>query len=213
LETALVSRLRSNTAEFATLIRCSVGDFNAAAITNQGYSFFLNYPSYYRVPAGTITQMSAPTLLANEQKVFDEYKVVKLVVKYMPWVTSQVRVNTAVAFTAPSDPLLIMTVDYDDSAIFTSSTKALNAQNAALHNCYEPTLKVCSMKQMDPVDKQKWLNLGAIIPNATTPPDVNNPAKLASIKLWKDAYQLANTVEGSIFAEWTVIFKGIYSLA
>jgi len=59
----------------------------------------------------------------------------------------------------------------------------------------------------------KWLNLGAIIPSASSPPDPNNPAKLSSIKVWIDQYQVANVNEALIIAEWCVLFKGSYSLA
>lgn len=214
LETALISRLRTNTVEYATVIRGSFTDSNTGGVTGQSYCVFLNYPSYYRPAAGGIAQCTTTSaILATEQKVFDEYKVTKLVVKYMPWVTGQIRVNTAVAFTGPVDPTLVMTVDYDDFAQFSSLAQAYTAQNAAIHSTYEPGFKVCVMKQQDKLDAMKWMNFQAIVPSASTPPDPNNPVKTSSIKLWKQAYQLMSTTEGTIFCEWTILLKGIYSLA
>lgn len=175
---------------------------------------FLNYPSYYVSSAGTFAQMSTvSSLLSNEQKVFDEYKVTKLTVKYIPWVTQQVRVNTAVAFTAPVDPLIVFHVDYDDAALITTLAKALNAQNPGIHRSHTDSIPSCTMVQKDSVDKAKWLNFGAIVPSLSSPPDPNNPAKLATIKLWKQEFFLSATTEATLLAEWTVLVKGTYSLS
>jgi len=153
-------------------------------------------------------------LLVDEQKVFDEYKVLKLQVKYLPYVTGQVRVNTAVAFTAPTDPLLIMSMDYDDSVAWGSTlTQPLNSQNPAIYMKYSDQIRTITMKNKDKAQLGNWLNTQGIIPNVTTPPDPNNPSKLASIKTYTSAYQLASTAEGAFIAEWTCLFKGAYTLA
>jgi hypothetical protein len=213
-ERQMISRLRSNTVEFASVIRGAVLDANAGGIGPQSYSFFLNYPGYYANPGAAVGQMTTiSSVIANEQKVFDEYKVTSLHVKYLPWVTGQVRVNTAVAFTAPSDPTLVMSVDYDDSAIWSSNAKALNSQNPAIYHSYAPGIQSLTMRQRDRVDAMKWLNLGSIVPNLTTPPDPNNPAKIGSVKVRKFSYQLNATTEGTFYAEWTVLFKGVYTLS
>lgn len=209
-----MSRLRTNTVEFASVIRAVVLDSNAGGVTPQSYSFLLNYPSFYVNPGAAMGAMTTvASLLANEQKVFDEYKVTSMTVKYLPWVTGQVRVDTAVAFTAPVDPTLVMAVDYDDAAIWSSNAKSLNSQNPAIYHSYSPKIAQIVMKQTDPIDGAKWLNLGAITASYTTPPDPNNPAKLASVKLRKFGYHLANTTEGSIYAEWTCLFKASYTLS
>jgi len=215
LERLNIARLRTNTAEFAQLVRGSFQDSNSGGTTPQGHSIFLNYPTYRVTPAGTIAQCSTVTgLLANEQKVFDEYKVTSLKVKYLSWVTGSIRVNTAVAFVGPLSPILIMGFDLDDSAIWTTYAKAISAQQPAMYNKYSGNgMHSITMRQRDPVDKQKWLNLGAIIPNTSTPPDPNNPSKLASVKIYVDAYQISNTTEATIICEWTVLFKGSYTLA
>jgi hypothetical protein len=215
LERLNIARLRTNSAEFAQLVRGSFQDFNSAATTAQGYSVFLNYPTYRTTAGGVIGQCPTVTgLLANEQKVFDEYKVTKLTVKYLSWVTGSIRVNTSVAFTAPSTPILIMGIDLDDSAIWTTYAKALSAQNPAVYNRYSGGgMHTMTMRQRDSVDKQKWLNLGALLPSLTSPPDPNNPSKLATIKIYVDGYQVANTTEATIICEWTVLFKGSYTLA
>jgi len=152
-------------------------------------------------------------LLANEQKVFDEYKVTSLNVKYVSWITGQVRVSTAVALTAAISPLLVWGTDADDSANWTTRSKALSSQSPAIKNRYFGGIHSFRMKQTDPVDASKWLNLGAIIPSSSTAADPNNPAKLASLKVWIDGYQLTNATEGEFICEWTVIFKGSYTLA
>lgn len=210
-ETMIISRLRTNAVEFGQIIRGSVQDLNTATTNPQGYSFYLNYPSYYLTPASGVAQCATVTgLLAGEQKTFDEYKVMKLVVMYLPYVTGQVRVNTAVAFTAPADSTLIMLIDADDPAVWTTLAKALDSQTPCIHNAYEPGLKVCTYKQADPDVMEKWLNLQSITPSS---PDPYNPVKASAIKCYKAGYQLTNTVEGRFYAEWTVLFKGSYTLA
>lgn len=214
LEKSMISRLRTNTVEFAQLVRGSITDSNTGATTAQGYSFFLNYPGYYFGPSSTIALLPNKTsLLADESKVFDEYKVTKLTVKYLPWVTEQARVNTSVAFTAPVDPTLIMSVDQDDYAPFTSLSQALGSQNPAIYHSYSSSIKEIAMRQKDRVDAGKWLNFQARIPSTSTPPDPNNPAKISAVKVWKAGYQLASTSEGTFYAEWIVILRGSYTLA
>jgi len=194
LESLNIARLRTNTAEFAQLVRGSFSDLNTAAVTAQSYSVFLNYPSWKVNASSTIGQCSSLTgLLANEQKVFDEYKVTKLVVRYLPWVTNQVRVSSAVAFTAPTSPLLIMGTDLDDAGLWVTRSKAMSAQNRSLFNRYYGGMHTVTMRQHDPVDRQKWLNLGAFTPSSSSPPDPNNPSKLAAVKIFVDGYQLMNT--------------------
>jgi len=214
LERLNIARLRTNTAEFAQTVRGSFTDLNSGGIGSQSYAVFLNYPSYRVTAGGVISQCTYVTgLLANEQKVFDEYKVTRLKIKYMPWVTGQVRVASAVAYTAASSPLMVVGLDLDDSALWTTRAKALGTQNPGIYNRYCDRLLTFSMSQRDPVDKQKWLNLGALIPSASAPPDPNNPSKLSCIKFFIDGYLLMGSVEGEIFCEWTVIFKGSYTLA
>jgi hypothetical protein len=213
-EKIAISRLRTNTAEFATVVRGAVSDSNSTNTNPQSYSFYLNYPGYYVNPASTIAQLPIMTnLIANEQKTFDEYKVTEMKVYYVPWVTGQVRVNTAVAFTAPVNPLLVMAPDLDDASLWSSDTKAYNAQNKSLFHRFSPGIFVCSQVQTDPIDARKWLNLQAIIPNSTTPPDPNNPAKTAAMKARVFGYQLTATTEGQFIVEWTVLMRGSYTLA
>jgi len=197
-------------------MRCrgTVSDINSGGVTSQSYSFFLNYPTYYVNPSGTIAQVSTfGSVFTDEKAVFDEYRVVDLTVKYLPWVNGQLRVNTAVAFTAPSNPLLVMSVDYDDSTIWTSDAKALNAQNPAMYHAYTSSMKVQRMQQRDKVDAEKWLNFQAIAPSLTSPPDPNNPSKLSAVKVRKFGYQLNATTEGTFILEWTVLVRGVYTLA
>jgi len=213
-EKQAVSRLRTNTMEFASVVRGAVTDSNTGGVTAQSYAFLLNNPGWYRTPAGGFAQCPTLTpLLADEVKVFDEYRVIKLTLKYMPWVTGQVRVNTAVAFTAPSDPTLVMSIDYDDPANWVSNAQCLASQNPGVYHAYEPRMQVLSMVQKDSVDGRKWLNFQAITPSGTTPADPNNPAKLASIKVRKFGYQLASTTEATFYPEWTILLKAAYTLA
>jgi len=209
-----IARLRTNTAEFATVVRGAVSDSNSANTNPQSYSFYMNYPGYYVNPASTIAQLPIiSNLIANEQKVFDEYKVTKMNVTYVPWVTGQVRVNTAVAFTAPVNPLLVMAPDLDDAALWSTDVKAYNAQNRSIFHRYSPVIASCTQRQVDTVDARKWLNFQAIVPNSTTPPDPNNPAKTAAMKARVFGYQLTATTEGQFIVEWTVLVKGSYTLA
>lgn len=218
-EKMAISRLRTNSVEFAQTVRGYFNDLNTGGVGGQSYAVFLQYPSYYRTAAGAIAQLGSITgLLANEQKVFDEYKVTKLTVKYLSWVTGQNRVcDVAVpSATGPAvSPIIIMGTDADDGALWTSVMKALSSQSiGAVMNKYSSGgVHSLTMKQTDSIEQQKWLNLGSIVPSASTPPDPNNPAKLSSVKIWVDAYILQNQVEGDIFCEWEVLFKGSYTLA
>lgn len=218
-ESMAISRLRTNSAEFAQTIRGFFNDVNTGGVGGQSYAVFLQYPSYYRNAAGAIAQVGAVTgLLAAEQKVFDEYKVVKQTVKYMSWFTGQNRVADVAAPSATGmavSPILIMGTDADDAALWTSVSKALGSQSiGAVKNKYSSGgMHTLVQRQIDQVEQQKWLNLGAIVPNSTSPPDPNNPAKLSSTKIWVDAYLLANQVEGCVFCEWEVLFKGSYTLS
>jgi hypothetical protein len=213
-EAQSIRRLRTNTVEFASLIRGVIQDLNAATTNAQSYAFYLNYPGYYVNPASTIAQCPTITnLIANEQKVFDEYKVTSLKVRYVPWVTNQVRVCTAVAFTAPVNPILVMACDLDDAAIWSSDAKAYNAQNPSVYHRYEPKIASINFRQRDKLDAMKWCNLQAIVPNSTTPPDANNPVKTSALKARVFGYQLANATEGTFLCEWTVIMRGSYTLA
>jgi hypothetical protein len=209
-----IARLRTNTVEFTSTVRGAFSDFNTAGVSPQSFAFFLNYPTYYRNNAGSIAQLATVAhVFASEQKVFDEYKVSKLQVMYQKWLVGQIRVSTAVALTAPQDPLLILGSDNDDSADWTGTPQAYNTQGVAIHHVYsEPSLITYSMVQPDSASAAKWLNVQAAVPNQTTPPDPNNPSKLASIKAFKAAYQAMNTTEGVFFCEWTVHFRGVQTI-
>jgi hypothetical protein len=215
LEKTLIARLRTNSAEFAQTVRGTFNNFNSGGVTGQGCCIFLNYPTYLRNFAGSIVQCTTTSgLLANEQKVFDEYKVAKLTVRYVSYVTGQVRVDTSVGFAAPLSPLIFMGVDWDDSALITSKLLAMDLQGCLIANRFSSNgIHTKTIQQRELAGKSSWLNLGAIIPNATTPPDPNNPSKLACLKTWIHGYFLANTTEGEFICEWTVIFKGSYTLA
>lgn len=212
-----ISRLRTNSVEFAQKVRGAFVDINTGGVGGQSYAVFLNYPSYYRNASGSIVQMGITGLLANEQKVFDEYKTTSLTVKFLSYYTGQVRVTNvlaAAATGAPINPLVVMGTDADDSALWTTVLKAYGSQNPAIYNKYNSSgiLRI-TQKQTDSIERMKWLNLGGIVPSASTPPDPNNPSKLSAVKLWVDGYQLTNENEAVIICEWTVLFKGSYTLA
>lgn len=224
---SLLRRATLNNFQFTSVVRATVGDSNTTT-ASVGVSFFLNYPTYYRNIAGTIVQMTnVAALLANEQKVFDEYKVITLTLKYMPYLTNNVPLssyttaagNTGVTQIAPPwDPSIIVGQDNDDSAVLTTVAKALSNQGINYRSRVGNDVRTLwVMKQVDPIEQMKWCNLGAIIPNVSSPPDPNNPIKLASIKCWTGigpaaAYPLANTTIGVYVAEWMVKFKGVYTL-
>lgn len=209
-----------NRMQFTCLVRGTYADSNTAT-TGAGFSFFLNFPTYLRNQAGAIVQCTgAPTIFANEQKVFDEYKVSSLTLRYIPYLQAGVQLasyttatgNSGVTDVAPSfDPTIIVGVDGDDSALFTSYNKALNSQGSAMHTRFGNYIKLLTRQMPD--DPTGWLNLQANVPNNSTPPDPNNPAKLAAIKVWCAGYPLASTTLGTFVAEWMVTFQGVYTLS
>lgn len=227
---AVIKRLRLNNFTFPQIIRGVVADQKASAVSSAAFSFFLNYPSYYRNDGGTIAQTTyVCTILANEQKTVDEYKVLELRLSYLPFLQNSLMVasyttaagNSGVTDVAPAwDPSMSVSLDLDDSGNLTSQGKALNSQAIGMHTRTGQSLKtLMTFPQVDPIEKMKWLNLQGIVPNVTTPPDPNNPSKLASIKVYTglvttgSAYPLANTTIGGFIAEWVCYMRGTYTLS
>jgi len=220
-----MKRVALNSFTFPTIVRATINDSKTGAMTGNAFSFFLNYPTYYRDGnTGTIAQMqNVPTLLANEQKVFDEYKIHSCRLEYFPYIRgidllssyTTASGNTGVTNISPVvDPSVITAIDLDDSALFVSYAKALNAQGAAFKSRFgTQPIFLAEFKQQDKVEAMKWLNLGAIIPNTSTPPDPNNPAKLASIKVWTNGYPLNSSAMGNFICTWKVWFKGVYTIS
>jgi len=212
-----------NAVQFHTMVKCIAPDVNTSAATSQGYAFFLNYPSYYRNPAGSPAQMpNVPTLLSQEQKVFDEFKVIKLDLSYFPLITEvslQSSYTTAsgnsgvTVVSAVWDHTTFVAVDWDDSSLFTTAPKAQNSQGSSmLSRVGRGMIHMISMPQTDPVDKLRWFNLGALSPSS---PDPANIGKLASIKVYTgtgNGYPVANATMGFWVAQWFVRFKGVYTI-
>jgi hypothetical protein len=216
---------------FPQVIRATTPDLKAGATTSGAFAFFLNYPTYFRNDVGTIgTMTNSASLFAQDQKTMDEYKVVSLKLSYFPLLRNSTPLasyttasgNSGVTSVAPAwDPSIISAADLDDSANFTSLAKALNSQGdiSVKTRAGDGLVHLRTMNQVDPIEKLKWLNLGAVVPNATTPPDPNNPSKLSSIKTYSGlvtplmAYPLSNTTVGAFVAEWVVLLRGSYTLA
>lgn len=223
-----IKKTTLNNFEFTSVIHGSFADSNSTT-SGVGFSFFLNYPTYIRNGAGSIVQCSnVANLLANEQKMFDEYKVLSLTVRYVPFLQASILLSnftTAVGNSTPTpvapqwDPTIIVSQDNDDSANLTSIAKALSGQGMAIFTRQSPRglITLAKMTQVDKIEKMKWLNLGAIVPNVSTPPDPNNPVKLASVKVWTgigvgNAYPLASTSVGVYVLSWLIKTKGVYTL-
>jgi len=111
---------KSRVGRFRTRMTCVQNDSNAGGAGSQAVSFFQNYPTYFRNPSGSIAMMTVvPDSYANEFKMFDEYKVHSLTVKYIPWSNYSTWVNAGTSL----DPSAYWTVDQDDSALITSFFK------------------------------------------------------------------------------------------
>ncbi len=230
--TAVIRRAKLNNFTFPQIIRCTTPDLKAGATTSAAFTFFLNYPSYFRNDAGTIGQMTNTcSLLANDQKTMDEYKVLELRLGYYPLSQNSIPVssyttatgNSGVTQVAPAfDSSAIVALDLDDSANYVSLAKALNAQGSIpnivsrVGNGFHHWI---DFPQVDPVDAMKWLNMGFGAPNVTSPNDPNNPSKLSTIKVYTGivlssmAYPLQNTTVGGFVAEWVCILRGSYTLS
>jgi len=211
---SFLKRVSMNNMCFPIVIRGLVNDFAASGVGSQALAFFVNYPTYYRNPAGSIAQAATvSSLLANEQKTFDEYRVESLKVSYLPFL------QNSVSTTGMFDPTVAAGVDLDDSADFTTAGRALNSQGLAikLRTGQQAPIPLCDFQQVDSVEKAKWLNLGAIIPSTSTAADPNNPAKLSSVKVYTGltapAYPLTNTTIGLFLLEWCMILRGTYTIS
>lgn len=228
---AMIRRTKLNNFTMTQIIRGSTPDLKSSVVTGAAYAFFLNYPTYFRADSGSIGQMqNVPSLVANEQKVFDEYKVVELRLWYIPLLHTSVPLasyttaagNSGVTQVAPSwDPSLLVGLDLDDSANFTSLSKALNVQGSGVVKMRsgDQVVKLIDFPQVDNIDAMKWLNFGNLVPSVSSPPDPNNPAKLSTIKvntgiaLPSLAYPITNTTVGAFVAEWVTILRGSYTLS
>lgn len=211
---SFLKRVSMNNMEFPIVIRGLVNDFAASGTGSQALAFFVNYPTYYRNPSGSIAQAATvSSLLANEQKTFDEYRVDSLRVSYLPFL------QNSTSTTGMFDPSIAAGVDLDDSADFTTAGRALNSQGLAIRmrTGQGHVIPLCDFQQVDFLEKKKWLNLGAIIPSTSTAADVNNPAKLATVKVYTGltapAYPLTNTTIGLFVLEWCMILKGTYTIS
>jgi hypothetical protein len=195
-----------NTDVFRSQVTAYVVDSNTTTAGSQGFAFFLNYPNYYRNPAGTIlTCAQVSTNLANEMKMFDEYKVLSLTLRYLPWVNS---VSYAAA-TVPLDPVMFIVTDNDDSALLTTQGKALNGQGTSVFSVVDNAGKEIRVTQYNEGShaKGKWGNSQSPSPAAL---DSVNPLELASIKVYVNAYAAANSIKGTFLLQWDVLFRGIY---
>jgi hypothetical protein len=228
---AVIRKASLNNFTFPQIIRGTTPDLKAGATTSAAFCFFLNYPSYYRNDAGTLGQMTnTASVLANDQKVNDEYKVLELRLGYIPLLQTSTPIssyptnagNSGVTQFGPGwDPSIVSLVDLDDVAMVTSVAKALNAQGVSnvKMRAGNKVVHLMNFPQVDDVDAMKWLNLGAIVPSLTSPPDVNNTAKLSALKVYtgvavsSQAYPLANTTVGAFLAEWVCLLRGTYTLS
>jgi hypothetical protein len=194
---------------FRAVVRATVVNSNTAAATAQGFSFWLNYPTYYRNPAGTNVQAAiVATSFPNEQKLYDEYRVVGLRVSYLP-VYQPAAASTSAA---PFDPTMVVLSDDDDSALLVSTAKALNSQNGSfavrsIEGQGSPFI-IAHQRQTDAFNSLKWLNTQSPTP---TSPDVTNPAQAASVKVYCLGYPAMNISAGTFILEWDVVFRGVYS--
>jgi hypothetical protein len=188
------------------IIRASVNDVNTGGTGQQGFSFYLDYPTYYRNPANTVAQCAnVATSYANEFKTFDEYRVLSLRLRYVPNFQSHADSTASVSI----DPTLLTSQDYDDSSLLTGITKAFNSQDKSfsVSTVWGQDPKLLSfMSQTDAYDKMKWLNTAAPSPSA---PDAIAPGSFATIKVYRNGYGAANQIVGIYIAEWDVVLRGI----
>jgi hypothetical protein len=190
------------------LVRATFPDQNAGGTGAQGCDFLLNYPTYWRNFGGTFAQAaSLSSSFANEQKLFDEYKVEQMKVKYLPFYQAAGASVTTTAI----DPTLISLQDTDDATNLTTYNKALNSQHSSFgiqSVFHESIFTVQVMKQQDAFNELKWLNSQSPSPSS---PDAVNPAQQASVKIWRNGYGAAATSTGVFLVEWDVVWRGVYS--
>jgi hypothetical protein len=191
---------------FRTLVTATTSDINTGGTGSQGFSFYLNYPSYYRNPAGANAQMSnVPTSLGNEMKMFDEYQVQSLTVELLPFMNLQ----TLAAGTTVVDPTVVLATDNDDSALLTTYAKAINSQGRAIFTILSNRRIVRHQRNEGPESALRWGNCQNNTPSA---PDPETPLMLSSIKAFVPAYGAANQPKGLWVATWDICYRGIYTL-
>jgi len=195
---------KANVDMFRTTITCTVSDMNAGGVGAQAFCFPLNYPTYYRTPAGAIAQLSnVPTSYANEFKMFDEYQVQSLTVEYIPFYNYSIYANQNTF-----DPTLVVATDNDDSALLTSYAKAINSQGRCIYSILSNRRIIVHQRNQGSNAKNRWGNTGS--PSPATP-DAITPLTLGSVKTFVPAYSLAGANRGLWVATWDVCYRGIFT--
>jgi hypothetical protein len=195
-----------NIQTFRSNIIAALSDVNTGGAGSQGFCFLLNYPSYCRTAAGALAQMGAVAdNYANEFKLFDEYKVHSLTLRYVRWYSQS---SLYIAANVALDPRMYVATDNDDSAQITSEVKMLSSQGWTIHSLVEPRQNdvVAVLRNEGKDQKDRWLNTNSPSPSA---PDAVVPGNFASIKTLTMSYEAINGIRGTFYATWDVEFRGI----
>lgn len=201
---------------FITKIRANFAE-QGNNVTGQplSASFLLNYPTYFRNTAGVVAQMQ---LISNHYvrafNLFDEYKVIGLRVQLRN-AYSQVPIISGSQYILPTTnayyPLVYSAYDDDSDENLVSISSCLTGTNVRRKNFMTGKSVTRKAHPRGKIDKAMWFNTG--IPNPNAVPD--NPQTLtyqmpkrSSLKFFLENCPNA-TIGWDIFAEWTVMFKGL----
>lgn len=149
--------------------------------------------------------------------LFDEYKVLRLVVRFIP--DANVTRSSGVATANASNVVMMHYNDLDDISLLTTNVEAKYLSNGALPKSYG-TSRQAGIQFVFPQPKQKrsrYLNAGQILtqtPGTTvlssaTP--FENPFSSMKILFVAQPPTAAQYWIGRVYAKWECIFKGISS--
>lgn len=184
-----------------------------AGIIQYAASVPLNYPGQYFSNAaswGTLPNISsgAYTRLVGGNALFDEYRVLRLVVKFYP--ASQYVLSADPAVDAPN--IVYHYNDADDQALMTTEGNALNAGALPKFFSQHPVTFVYSQRN---TMKHRYLNSQnvTVAPTAAAPSPANVPPEdsYGCMKLLIPTYVGigATVVLGRMYCKWEVIARGI----
>lgn len=174
------------------------------AVASNAYSFPLNFPTRHMNAGGTYGQMTnVPANFAGLLAVFDEYRVVKLTVKFVSNYLDTQAVNTDI-------PLIVYFVRDIDDVLRLNEAAALNA--GAIPRRIENTgIQQMSMSQLKS-KRGRYLNTAMAALDPTVAPAANSQVTFedayGSIKLLFPNLA-TNQYYGRIYAIWETEFKGL----
>lgn len=186
----------------------------AGGYADANYNYALHFPTngLSSSVGGTYGQMSnIPQEYTRAFAMFDEYRVNKLEIRYIPD-----EMDTHTSGTLPNvgdyPSIIYIYKDYDDIAGVPTEVSMLSAGTYPIQNTFKNVIKYTMYNP-----NRQWMNTAAITlqpgSNLTGSTDLIGPQTFASLKVYfpRQQYPAAGGTYyfGRIYAKWDVSFRGV----